>query len=107
MLHKNPNLSFAVIDVYTKFNQICPSVLKILSRNDILTSTKGRRNSVTNMQKMMINNPTLDILSGNKILISIKGCNSVTNVQKMMVSNPNLDLVIMNVYTKFVQILSI
>ena len=32
------------------------------------------------------------ILSGNKILTSIKGSNSVTNLTKIMVYNPNLDL---------------
>ena len=50
----------------------------------------------------------LQILSGNQILTSIKGRNSVANLQKeMTLYNPNLDLVKANVYTKFVQILSI
>ena len=35
----------------------------------------------------------LKILSGNKILMKIKGHNSGTNVRKMMRKNPMLDLV--------------
>ena len=41
----------------------------------------------------------LKILSGNKILTSIKGSNSITNLQKMTCNNPNIDLVNINVYT--------
>ena len=37
---------------------------------------------------------------------SDKGHNYYANLRKIMVNNPNLDLVIMNVYTKFGQILS-
>ena len=43
----------------------------------------------------------LKILSGNKILRSIKGRNSVANLQNLMLYNPNLDLINVNVYTKF------
>ena len=43
----------------------------------------------------------LKILSGNKILTSIKGNHSVANLQKLMLYNPNLDLVNANVYTNF------
>ena len=70
-------------------------VLKILDGNESLISIKGY-NSVTNMEKMTGNNPKLDLvnikaytmfgqilsnfvlntLSGNKILISVKGYNS-------------------------------
>ena len=46
----------------------------------------------------------LKILSGNKILTSIKGCNSFTNLQKVTGNNPNLDLVNINVCNKFGQI---
>ena len=49
----------------------------------------------------------LKILSGNKILISIKGSNSVKILQKMTGNNPKLDLVNVDVHTKFGQILSI
>ena len=49
----------------------------------------------------------LKILSGNKIMTSIKGQNSVANLQKMTLYNPNLDLVNANVYTNFGYILSI
>ena len=69
---------------------------------------------------MMRNNPKLDIvnvavhtkfvlkiLSGNEILLSIKGHNSVKILQKMKGNNPKLDLVNVDVHTKFGQILSI
>ena len=49
----------------------------------------------------------LKILSGNKILTSIKGHNSVANLRKMTLYNPNLDLINVNVYTKFSLILYI
>ena len=48
------------------------------------------------------------ILSGNEILMSIKGRNSVKILQKKMTgNNPKLDLVNVDVHTKFGQILSI
>ena len=47
------------------------------------------------------------ILSGNEILMSIKGRNSVKILQKMTGNIPKLDLVNVNVHTKFGQILSI
>ena len=49
----------------------------------------------------------LKILSGNKILRSIKGCNSVANLRNLTLYNPKLDLINVNVYTKFGLILSI
>ena len=49
----------------------------------------------------------LKILSGNKILTSIKGRTSVKILQKMTGNNPKLDLVNIDVHTKFGQILSI
>ena len=49
----------------------------------------------------------LKILSGNKILTSIKGINSVKILRKMTGNNPKLDVVNVDVYTKFGQILSI
>ena len=49
----------------------------------------------------------LNILSGNKILTSIKGRNSVKILRKMMGNNPKLDLVNDDVHTKFGRILSI
>ena len=48
----------------------------------------------------------LKILSGNKILTSIKGRNSVKILRKMTGNNPKLDLVDVDVHTKFGQILS-
>ena len=49
----------------------------------------------------------LKILSGNEILMSIKGRNSVKILQKLTVNNPKLDLVNVDVHTKFGRILSI
>ena len=49
----------------------------------------------------------LKILSGNKILRSIKGRNSVANLRNLMLYILNLDLINVNVNTKFGQILSI
>ena len=91
----------------------------LLSGNEILTSIKGH-NSASNLQKMTLYNPNLDlinvnvytnlvkfcpfvikILSGNEILTSIKGRNSVANLRNLTLYNPNLDLINVNVYTKF------
>ena len=47
------------------------------------------------------------ILSGNEILMSIKGRNSVKILGKMTGNNPKLDLVNVDVHTKFGRILSI
>ena len=85
-----------------------------------MMSIKGH-NSVTNMQKMMCNNPNLDVVNINKYtkfgeILSFcaqnieqnrnsewnsdsKGHNSMTNVWKMMCNNPNLDLVNIIAYT--------
>ena len=49
----------------------------------------------------------LKILSGNKILRSIKGRNCVANLRNLTLYNPNLDIINVNVYTKFGSILSI
>ena len=49
----------------------------------------------------------LKILSGNEILMSIKGRNSVKIMRKMTGNNPKLDLVNDDVHTKFGRILSI
>ena len=49
----------------------------------------------------------LKILSGNEILMSIKGRYSVKILRKMTGNNPKLDLVNVDVHTKFGQILSI
>ena len=44
--------------------KFCPLVIKILSRNEILTSFKGH-NSVANFQKMTLYNPNLDLVNAN------------------------------------------
>ena len=98
--------------------KFCQFILKILSKNKILTSIKGR-NSVEILRKMTLYNPNvglvidnvyiqnlvnfcpfiLKILCIHQILTSIKG--SVANLRKMMHYNPNVDLINGNVYTKF------
>ena len=98
----------------------CQVVLKILSKNRILTSIKGR-NSVANLQKTKIYNTNIGLVNDNvftkfglilsirfkdiekkkQILISIKDRNSVANLRKTMIYNTNVDLVNDNVYTKF------
>ena len=98
----------------------CQFVLKILSKNQNLTSIKGR-NSVANLRKTKIYNNNLDlvtdnvytfklwshfvnsfkILSKNQILTSIKGSNSVVNLRKTTIYNTKVDLVNDIVYTKF------
>ena len=42
----------------------CQFVLKIMSKNKILTSIKGR-NSVANLRKTLINNTNVDLVNGN------------------------------------------
>ena len=93
----------------------CQFVLKILSKNQILTSIKGR-NSVANLRKTKIYNTNLDldtdnvyinfglilkILSKNQILTSIKGRNYLANLRKTTIYNTKVDLVDDNVFTKF------
>ena len=74
---------------------------------------KTRFNSVSILLLMCIQNLVklhpfvVNILSGNKVLTTIKGGSSVTNLQKMRINNPNKDHVNINVHTKLGQILSI
>ena len=44
--------------------KFCPLILKILSGNEILTSTEGY-NSVANVQIIVLYNPTLDVMNVN------------------------------------------
>ena len=44
--------------------KFCLFILKILSKNQILTSIKGR-NSGANLQKMMFYNPNVDLVDDN------------------------------------------
>ena len=85
-----------------------------------MTSIKGC-NSATNLLKMTLYNPNLDLINvnvytkfglilfilcqdieQNEILTSIKGRDSVANLRKMKLNDPNLDLINVNVHTKFV-----
>ena len=46
----NPNLDLVNDDVHTKLVKFCPFIHKIWSKNQILTSIKGRK-SVANLKK--------------------------------------------------------
>ena len=60
----NTNLDLVTDNVYTNFGLILSILLKILSKNKILTSIKGR-NSVANLQKIMIYNTKVDLVDDN------------------------------------------
>ena len=97
----------------------CQFVLKILSKNQILTSIKGR-NFVANLRKTKIYDTNLDLITDNvytnfglilsirsqnieqkPILTSIKGRNSLVNLRKTTIYNTEVDLVNDNVCTTF------
>ena len=61
MTANNANLDIVNKSKIYNLVKFCQFVLKILSRNKILTSIKGH-NSVTNLRKMTGNNPNLDIV---------------------------------------------
>ena len=101
------------------FVLFCQFIFKILSKNQILTSIKGR-NSVANLRKTKIYNNNVDLVNDNvytnfglnllirsqdieqkQILTSIKGRNSVANLRKTMIYITDLDLVNYYMYTKF------
>ena len=58
------NVDLVNDNVFTKFGLICQYVLKILSKNQILTSNKGR-NSIANLRKTMIYNINVDLVNDN------------------------------------------
>ena len=97
----------------------CQFVLKLLSKNQFLTSIKGH-NSVTNLWKTIIYNTNIDLVNDNvyskfgldlsihsqdieqnQILTSIKGHHSVANLRENFFYNTKVDIVNDNVYTKF------
>ena len=61
MAGNNPDVNS---NVYTKFCKFCQFILKILSKNQILTSIKGC-NSVANLQKMTLYNTNVDLVNDN------------------------------------------
>ena len=50
--------------MYTNLVLFCQLVLKIISKNQILTSIKGRK-SVANLRKTMIYNTNVDLVNDN------------------------------------------
>ena len=95
--------------------KLCPVILKILSKNQILVSIKDN-SSVANLRKMTLYKPNVDLVNDNvkQNLVKlcpfilkiwnknqIKGRDSVANLRKMTLYNSNVDIVNDNVYTKF------
>ena len=62
MMLYNPNLDLVNDNVYKNLVTFCQLVLKILSKNQILTSIKGR-NSVANSRKTIIYNTNIDLVN--------------------------------------------
>ena len=92
MTVNNPKLDLVNNNVYTKFGQILSICSENIVRNDLSILM-----CIQNLVKFC---PfILEILSGNEILLSIKGLN-VTNLRKITIYNPNLDLINVNVHTK-------
>ena len=60
----NPNIDLINDNVHKNMVKFCPFILKILSGNEILTSTKGY-NSVANVPKIVLYNPNLDVINAN------------------------------------------
>ena len=89
----------------------CQFVLKILSKNQFLTSVKGR-NSVANLRKTISYNTNIDLV--NDIVYTEFGLNlsirsqdieqkpnSDVNLRKTIIYDTNINFVNDNVYTKF------
>ena len=62
MTGNNPKLDLVNVDVHTNLVRFYQFVLEILSRNEILTSIKGR-NSIKILQKIKGNKPKLDLVN--------------------------------------------
>ena len=59
--------------------KFCPSILKILSKNQFLTSIKGC-NSVANLRKMTLYNSNIDLVNGNVYTNLVKFCPSILKI---------------------------
>ena len=64
MMLYNPYLILSMIMCIQNLVTFCQCVLKILSKNQILTSIKGR-NSVVNLRKTIIYNTNIDLVNDN------------------------------------------
>ena len=62
MTGNNHKLDLVNVGAHKRLVRFCQFVLKVLSRNKILTSIKGQ-NSVKRLQKMTGNNPKLDLVN--------------------------------------------
>ena len=59
-----PTLILSMIMCLQNLVKLCPFILKILSKNQILTSIKGH-NSVANLRKIMLYIPNIDLVNDN------------------------------------------
>ena len=73
--------------------KFCPSILKILSKNQFLASIKGR-NSVEHLRKKMLYKTNIDLVDDNV-------ANPLQICKKMTLYDRNIDLVNDKVFTKF------
>ena len=62
MMLYNPNVDLINDNGYTNLVKFCPFILKIWSKNQILTSIKSR-NSVANLRKTTIYNTNVDLVN--------------------------------------------
>ena len=53
-----------MITCIQNFVKFCPFILKIMNKNGILTSNKGR-NFVANLRRITIYNPNIDLVNDN------------------------------------------
>ena len=60
----NPKIGLVNDNVYTKFGKILSNPLKILSKNQFLTSIRGR-NSAGKVRKMTLYNSNVDLVDDN------------------------------------------
>ena len=80
-IHTNANLYLGNINAHKKIVEFCPFVIKILSRNKVLTSIKSYH-SVTKLPKMTHNNAKLDLVNINAYIKQnlVKFCSFVLKI---------------------------
>ena len=60
----NTNIDLVNDNVYTNLVKFCPLSIKILCKNQFLTSIKGH-NSIAILRKMTLNNTNIDLVNDN------------------------------------------
>ena len=84
----NTNVILSMMKCIQNSVLICQFVLKILSKNQILTSIKGR-NSVANLRNTKIYNTNLDFVTDN---VCTKFCLNLSIHSQDIEQKPNLDV---------------